>query len=35
MKSVIGGVTTIVARLIVFAYFLVECSDVFNQEYTV
>jgi hypothetical protein len=34
VKSVIGGMTTILARLIIMVYFLFECKDVFDQSYT-
>ncbi len=34
ITSVLGGVATIIARLLVLTYLLVKCKSVFDQEYT-
>ena len=34
IRSVLGGLSTIIARVIVFAYMLTQTRSVFKQEYT-
>ena len=34
IKSVVGGAATIIARVLVLAYFAVQCKSVHDQEYT-
>lgn len=34
IKSVVGGVATIVARLLVLAYFALQCVGVIDNKYT-
>ena len=34
IKSVLGGISTIIARLIILSYLLNKCRNVFDQEYT-
>ena len=35
IRSVIGGLFTLVARLVIAIYFFIECIEVFNKKYDV